>query len=226
MPCSFVVPCSTRRFWWGRNPNPARRPCGSWQRWWWVERWPTQRGWGTWCRTSSRWCPRCLWVSRRGAAGADRSPSAQRWTVTTNNHSTRVRLHRRYFLLCERENWQHSDRKKKLTVTLNAGLWRLLRFYGPPNMCVYDYNGAADRCEIAKCVCVKPCSIVYLFTSWHKSSKLQSYISSLSNEPHVYQTRMIALVVMSQPHNERGGVKWRENESRNMTASSLRERGS
>ncbi len=117
-------------------------------------------------------------------------------------------------------------RQKKLTVTLNAGLWRLLRFYGPPNMCVYDYNGAADRCEIAKCVCVKPRSIVYLFTSWHKSSKLQSYISSLSNEPHVYQTRMIALVVMSQPHNERGGVKWRENESRNMTASSLQERGS
>lgn len=62
------------------------------------------------------------------------------------------------------------------------------------------------------------CLCAALFISSHRGSKQQSYISSLSNEPHVYQTRMIALVVMSQTHNERGGVKWRENESRNMTA--------
>ncbi len=168
MPCSFVVPCSTRRFWWGRNPNPARRPCGSWQRWWWVERWPTQRGWGTWCRTSSRWCPRCLWVSRRGAAGADRSPSAQRWTVTTNNHTHTCKTFiDGIFYFVKGKIGSIQTEKKKLTVTLNAGLWGYSAFTDCQHV-RYDYNGAADRCEIASVFVWNPAA---LFISSHHGTK-------------------------------------------------------
>lgn len=162
-----------KMFWWGRNPNPARRPCGSWQRWWWVEHWPARTGWGTWCRTSSRWCPPCLWVSKTGATGEGRWPSAQRWTVTTNNHSTHVRLGRHFLTLWGGKLAAFTQTKLWIPAESSRSFWmQVSEGYSGVTVC----HTCAFKATMVRQIAVRLPSvfvrgIVYLFTSWHKSSK-------------------------------------------------------
>lgn len=160
-------------FWWGRNPNPAGRPCGSWRRWWWVERWPARTGWGTSFRTSSRWCPPCLWASRRGAAGANRWPPARRWTVTTNNHSTRVRLQRHFPTL-----WGDKIGRSEFPAESSRSFWTQVSEgysgFAVCHTCAFKATMIVWDCRV--CLCAA------LFISSHRGTKAanSSHTSALS----------------------------------------------